>query len=737
MSEAPKDKKNGVNLSSQVMWGLLVGLVAGVVFGELITWLRPVGDIFIKLLQITVIPYISFSLITALGQLSLDEVKRLALRGGSVLLVAWLITLGLILLVPLSFPDWPSASFFSKTLVEEAAPPDFLRLFIPSNPFFSYANAIVPAVVVFSILLGLTLIAVPNKHAVLDPLLVLRSALVRITEMIARLAPIGVFALTAHAVGTIDIEDLARLQVFIVIYILLSIVLALWVFPGLIALVTPLRHRDILRALRTPLITALATGSALVVLPLLIERCKRLIAEAELFDTLANEDAASSVEVLIPGFFTFPNPGTLLALAFVMFSGWYIGSGLSAADYLPLMLVGVPTLFGGTLLAIPFLLDFMRLPSDLFNVFVTVDVITSRFGTLLAVAYYAAIGLIGAIATVGALTFDWTRVLRFALISSVAFAVVLTGTHNFYTHLVVAPYTKADVLRSLHLLDEPRPATVVDTAPAVSLKEGQGPATLAEILDRGILRVCFQPEEYPSAFYNTEDPPQLVGFDIEMAHRLATRLLVDLEFLPAADQVTAAQYLDHGLCDIYMRTLPITTRKTEIFTLTNPVYRSSIGLIVRDHRREEFRTWTGIRELGDSVRLAFEDNPASRERFRSHFPEAQMAIITDMQDQRRLLESGAEGVDGIFDMSEEAAAWTVLYPSFALVVPRPTRFIPVAYAVAKENDRLLAAVNAWLIIEEAEGNIDALYAHWMLGEAAKAERPPRWSVIRNVLGWVD
>ena len=40
-------------------------------------------------------------------------------------------------------------------------------------------------------------------------------------------------------------------------------------------------------------------------------------------------------------------------------------------------------------------------------------------------------------------------------------------------------------------------------------------------------------------------------------------------------------------------------------------------------------------------------------------------------------------------------------------------------------------------IEEAEGNIDSLYAHWMLGEAARTERPPRWSVIRDVFGWVD
>ena len=54
-------------------------------------------------------------------------------------------------------------------------------------------------------------------------------------------------------------------------------------------------------------------------------------------------------------------------------------------------------------------------------------------------------------------------------------------------------------------------------------------------------------------------------------------------------------------------------------------------------------------------------------------------------------------MDAIIDMAEEAAAWTVLYPSFSLVVPKPTKFFPVAYAVASENDRLLTALNAWLM----------------------------------------
>ena len=163
------------------------------------------------------------------------------------------------ILMPLSFPEWPSSSFFSTSLVEEAPTPDFLRLFIPSNPFDSYANAVVPAVVVFSILVGIALIGMDKKQAAIEPLSVFRDALMHVTGIIAKLAPLGVFALIASAVGTTDIEDLARLQVYIVLYSMIALVFGLLVLPSLVTVLTPLRYGDIVSALRTPLITAFAT----------------------------------------------------------------------------------------------------------------------------------------------------------------------------------------------------------------------------------------------------------------------------------------------------------------------------------------------------------------------------------------------------------------------------------------------------------------------------------------------
>ena len=81
---------------------------------------------------------------------------------------------------------------------------------------------------------------------------------------------------------------------------------------------------------------------------------------------------------------------------------------------------------------------------------------------------------------------------------------------------------------------------------------GPPPAGLAEIKERGVLRVCFFPRDYPSAFYNTAEPPQLVGFDIEMAHRFARALGLPIEFLPVGEDFDAAAPLNAGLCDIVM-----------------------------------------------------------------------------------------------------------------------------------------------------------------------------------------
>ena len=414
-----------IGIATQVFIGLGLGIATGVLFGEEAAVLTILGDAFIALLQITVIPYVMVALITSIGRLSIEDVISLSLKAGSILLILWFIGISVVLTAPLAFPDWPSASFFSLSQIDKTQPVNLLDLYVPSNIFASLSNAVMPAIVVFSILFGLALTSVTKKERVIELLSTIGEVLIGITGFVGKLAPYGVYAITASAAGTIEVADLGRLQVYIVIYVVLSLILSLWLVPGLITTVTPLRYGLIMRTFRGPLVAAFATGNLLIVLPLLATDGKKLLALGNEQSDAATEQEQSSVDLLIPAAFPFPNLGSVFVL---LFGGWYVGSEISVADYITLTVAGLASLFGGAVLTLPFLFDLLKLPAELFQVFITVDVIAVRFGTLLAAMHLIAIALIGTYALQGAISLNPLRLLRFSAISVALIASALIGT---------------------------------------------------------------------------------------------------------------------------------------------------------------------------------------------------------------------------------------------------------------------------------------------------------------------
>jgi Na+/H+-dicarboxylate symporters len=733
MGAAEPVKKKRLGIATQVFIGLGLGVLVGIFFGDKAGVLKIGGDAFIALLQITVIPYVMVALITSLGRLTLTDAKSLALKGGGTLLVLWAVGLIVVVVSPLAFPDWPSASFFSASQIEEAAPVDFLKLYIPANIFFSLSNAIVPAIVVFSILFGLALIKVGTKRRLLDVLVTIGDALMALTGFVGRLAPYGVFAITASAAGTIEIADLGRLQVYIVIYVAMALILSFWLIPGLIATLTPLRFSDILRAFRGPLITAFATGNVLIVLPILIADSKQLLGRIGDLGSEPTTQEESAVDILIPAAFPFPSLGVLLSLMFVLFGGWYIGSTVPVSDYAMLVVAGLASLFGGTVLALPFLFDLLRLPADLFRVFVTVDVIGSRFGTVLAAMHIVAIALIGACAMQGAVRVRLLPLLRFAGISVALVAATIIGIRAFYTYVFVEPYTKDKLLASLHLIKEAQPHVVHRIAPQDIIDDDGPSLSLAEIKQRGSLRVCYTENDFPSAFFNVQG--DLVGFDVEMAHQLARQLDLKLVFLPVRSITDGLQRVNTRYCDVFMSLMPISPEATLQAAMTAPVRQVPVGMIVRDYRRQQFRTWDAIRAMHD-LRIAVSDAPAVVRFVARMLPNATPVIYDDKQELERLLSTDLGDAGAVLMGAEEGAAWTILHPQFNLVTPSPILLFPFGYAVARGDTDLLLYLDTWLLNATGDGTVDTLYRYWMLGDIAKTQ-PPRWSIVRNVLGWVD
>jgi proton glutamate symport protein len=395
-----------VHLSTKVLAGLFLGIAVGLFFGERTAPLQVVGDAFIQLLQMAVLPYVVVSLIAGLGSLSASEARRLAWRGGAVLLALWTLTFSLVAVTPFCFPESRAGTFFRAESLQPPAQLDFLSLYITSNPFHALANNVVPAVVLFSSLLGIALIGVETRQPLINGLHTISRALLRVTGFIVRLTPLGVFAISGYLAGTSTIEELGRIQVFLWTYLAFVLILAVWILPGVLAAFTPLRYRTILHVSRDALVTAFATGSAFVVLPLLAESGKRLLAERH----LEAEDSAAMVDAIIPLAQTFPHAAKVLSLSFVLFAGWFVGSPLALHDYPLLGLAGIMSLFGSVHLAIPYMLDVMHVPVDTYGVFVATSVINAHFGTLGAAMHILTLTLLSTCAITGAVTLQWTRI---------------------------------------------------------------------------------------------------------------------------------------------------------------------------------------------------------------------------------------------------------------------------------------------------------------------------------------
>ncbi len=128
-----------------------------------------------------------------------------------------------------------------------------------------------PAVVLFSLILGIALVGVERRERLLDVLQVAKDAISTATRFVTRLTPYGLFAIAANAAGTLGLEQLSRLQIYLVAYVAVALLVSLWVLPGLVAALTPIRARDVLGESRDALITAFIAGDLFIVLPALMQ----------------------------------------------------------------------------------------------------------------------------------------------------------------------------------------------------------------------------------------------------------------------------------------------------------------------------------------------------------------------------------------------------------------------------------------------------------------------------------
>jgi len=716
-----------MSFTLKILLGLALGILTGIFLGEMAAPFTIGGEVYIGLLQMTVLPYIVVSLISNIGGISWSEGRGLVIASMVVLVCMLLLGVAVLVVVPMAFPVWDSASFFSASLIAAPKVIDFVALYIPSNPFASLANNLVPASVLFSIMLGIGIGGIPGKEGLLRMLDVLASGLNEINKMVIKLTPIGVFAIAAGTAGTISLAEVGKLQAYLLTYTVIAFTLSFVVLPLLVTAVTPFKYRDLLSIPRDTLITIFAAAKIIVVLPQLVENIKELFRRYDLED----EEVSHGAEILLPLAYPFPNLGTFTILMFVPFSAWYLGSSLDMSDQLVFYGSAFLSSFVAPIIGIPFLLDILKIPADMMELFVMSTVYTDRIRVVLGAVHLLSLAIVVLAYNRGVFKLSISRLLKALLISALVFFGGLLGVRAYLSTAVDGGYSMDQELVAMRWMNRPVDARQYngDLPPSEPLVGSIG--RLATIERRGSLRVGYLKDSLPFAFRNEKG--EVVGFDVEMAHHLATDLGVDLE-LVRIKREDISKLFNSGQVDIVMSGMAITPTRAKQWVFGTAPMDLTLGFLVPDHQRKKYASLDALRLRNDLTLGVVQSDPAFSRWILLGLP---LAEIVEISSPRSFLKGETENLDAVVYSAEGGSAWTLIYPNYSIVVPQGSMVkVAMGYPLPRGDTEWSGFISTWVEMNTKNGLVDKLFQHWIGGGGAKPKEP-RWSVVRDVLHWVD
>ncbi len=358
--------EKGIALWKKIFIGMLCGIVVGIVAGPDAVLLKPIGDIFLNAIKMLIIPLVFCSLVVGVTAISdTQKMGRIAAKSIGIYLVttALAISLGLIASSLIS-PGVGLEMSLSATQVASKSEPSFLDTLInlvPKNPISALASGNVLQTIVFAIGLGIALSLSGEKaKPAVRVFESLAEAMYKLTSLVMKFAPYGIFALIAVVAGQYGLDILLPLIKVIFLVYLCCIIQVLVVYSGILKVVANLSPIHYLRALANPAAVAFTTTSSSGTLPVTIRT--------------AHEELGVSREIssfVLPLGATINMDGTAIYQGVaVIFIAQVFGVSLDVQDYLMIIMtstlasIGTAGVPGAGLIMLSLVLSTVGLPLE-------------------------------------------------------------------------------------------------------------------------------------------------------------------------------------------------------------------------------------------------------------------------------------------------------------------------------------------------------------------------------------
>ncbi|NGX45907.1 MAG: Cyclohexadienyl dehydratase [Chlamydiae bacterium] len=710
----------------QMAVATLLGMFVGLFLGDRAGVLGPYASAYIMILKVTAIPYLIVAIIYGVGQSNRAQAMQILKKGSLFVGLALLVNIAIIYLIRWTFPAAES-SHPASYVTRDVPTLNVAKLLIPENIFYDLSNNIIPAVVVFSLLIGIALMQLADKQAAMSALNTTLEALTKVTRWISRITPIGTFLIMANQVGTVQISTIKQMGTYIILYVLGTCAVTFWIAPRLASMLTPMKAYQWLKNLIPVLVLAYTTNLVIVCLPYIINIVRR---ETQMLYP-KDENVQNQIQGTVSIIFNIPL-GSIFTAAFIFFVSVFYSTPLAIKGQIELFSISFLTSLGAVGLgswinSLTFILDALALPVDAVNLYLTSIPFTAGFQSMVSVMLIATLAFIITLAGRGLIMWQWKR-----LIFHSAFVVLpillVFGTIKYLDPL---PRIKNQA-KSIYDLEIESDAIVKvyspgETPPA-GAENSEGTA-LSRVIDSKRLRIGYDPNLPPFCFYNRNH--KLVGYDVAYAYQLAYALGCDrIEFIPLNHSRIGAQ-LDEGLFDIAMSAISVSEERLKRMCFPNPYLEAKTVFVTKDkdrHRLANIETVKADRTLTIAVLV----NTAYEGIAYSEFPYHDIVLLDSYEDFDR---SGVPAADILIWEEPEAIVWIVSHTKYHVVYPKPSLGNEnLGYPIKRVDLELLCYLNSWMTLKESDGFKKQQYNLWILGKTQEAAPPePRWSILDNLL----
>ena len=254
--------------------------------------IKPIGDVFIKLLNMIAVPLVLTSLIC--GAASLKTLNELFKVGGKTLLlygITNVVSVGFSQLLanivhPGSYMSEATRNQIVSAYKDDITEPiksgsfdflNFLTDIVPKNPFKSLADGDFMQIVFIAIVIGLslTLINAEKRKTVLAFFDGMTDTLIKAVEKIIYLAPFAVFALIASTVAEFGFDILKTLAVYFATVYFALIVITFIFYPSIVKIFTNVSFKEFFTKQKQIFAVAFSTSSSSATLPVTYEVCEK------------------------------------------------------------------------------------------------------------------------------------------------------------------------------------------------------------------------------------------------------------------------------------------------------------------------------------------------------------------------------------------------------------------------------------------------------------------------------